>query len=93
MNTNYLYNVESEDKTLQLYYYEGMKNKLNSIVYYLKKSAEYMQELDNTYKKCFSVDEYSSGQFYKIRNEILDRINYLNYTIIPAVKQKIDSLK
>lgn len=93
MNTSYLYNVNSEYKLLQIYYYENLRDKINSIIYYLDKSIKYMENLDNSYQKYFHIDEFSSSEFYKIKNEILSRVNYLNYTIMPAIKQKIDSLK
>ena len=93
MNTNYLYNISLEDSSLQVCYYENLRDKIISIIYYLNESIKYIENLDNSYQKCFHIDECNSSEFYKIKNEILSRVNYLNYTIMPAIKQKIDSLK
>jgi len=92
MNSYYLYNVEQEDSSLQTYYYENMKTKLNSIVYRLEKSLSYLDNVDNSYKNGYSIDEYNSNMFEEVRNEISGRINYIKYTVIPAIKEKIDSL-
>jgi len=92
MNTNYLYNVETEDSSLQVYYYENMRDKLYSIIYRLNKSLEYLDNIDSSYKNSYSVDEYNSDNFEEVKNEISSRIRYLKYTVIPAIKKKIDSL-
>ena len=93
MNTRYLYNIEMEDVSMQIFYYERLKNSVQSVSYELKGIIESFDNIENNLKRCFSIDESNSYNFGEVRNEILGRMNYLNYVVVPALKQKINSLK
>lgn len=92
MNTEYLYNTELEDKSIQIFYYEKMKNSMYYVVSYLNESLNKLNNV-HTLNNDLLFDEYNSINFNDVSNEILNRIEYLNYTVIPAIQQKIDSLK
>ena len=92
MNTEYLYNTGLEDKSIQIFYYEKMRNSMYYVVSYLNESLNKLNNV-HTLNNDLLVNEYNSINFNDVSNEILNRIEYLNYTIIPAIQQKIDSLK
>lgn len=93
MNTNYLYNVSSEDVSVQTFYYEKLRDSVSTISYKLQKSLETFDSVENYVNNSYSIDDVGPCNLGEIKNEILSRVNYLNYTVMPAIKQKINSLK
>lgn len=79
----------------ELYYYEKLKEKLESVVYYLKKSINVLDGIDSNLTNSYSVDEskIESVNVNSTCKVLRDRVSYLNNTIMPLVNSKINSLK
>ena len=76
------------DNTLNIYYYEKLREKLNSVVYYLNKSISALDGIDSNITK-----NYNNVNVNSICENLRDRVSYLNNTVIPLINSKINSLK
>lgn len=94
MNTNYI-NVSGFDSAVVVSYYEKLRKRIYSIIYYLEKSVSSLDEIDEVLVKYYSIDDSLVDNVnVKLTSEkINDRIRYLKRTIIPAINSKINSLK
>lgn len=95
MNTNYIYNFSELDSSMQIFYYEKLRSKLYSVVYYLNKSLESLNGLDGKIISYYSINEDIPGNIdiNSVRENIQSRVSYLNNTIIPSINYKINSIK
>lgn len=94
MNTNYI-DINGLDKTIVISYYEKLKNKIYSIIYYLEKSVSSLDEIDEIMVNYYYVDgDLPENVNIKKTNEnIKNGVSYLKNTIIPSINSKINSLK
>lgn len=78
-----------------LYYYEKLKEKLNSVVYYLKKSINALDGIGSDLTNNYNIDDSKVEKINvdSVCKNLRDRVSYLNNTIIPLVNSKINSLK
>lgn len=93
MNSSYVY-TEGLDNTLVTYYYENLREKIYSIIYYLNKSIDSLEGIDDKILSGYSIDEDKVDNVLidSIRSELIQRVNFLNQTIIPLLNSKINSL-
>ena len=83
------------DNTLNIYYYEKLREKLNSVVYYLNKSISALDGIDSNITKNYNIEDakVSNVNVNSICENLRDRVSYLNNTVIPLINSKINSLK
>ena len=86
--------TENLDSTMSKYYYETLRDRVYSIIYYLRKSINSLNDVDNKILSNYTIDDSGVDNVLveSVREELVSRVNYLNYTIIPALNSKIDSL-
>ena len=80
---------------MKIQYYERLRDNLNYVAYYLNQASSSLDNIDNIMLKDYNIDEIipSNNRISPLRNDILSKVNYIYYTIIPAINRKIDSLK
>lgn len=95
MNTSYIYNFNDLDSSMQIYYYERLRSKLYSVVYYLNKSLESLNGLEGKIVSYYNIngDIPENIKINSIIENIKSRVNYLNNTVIPSINYKINSIQ
>ena len=94
MRTQYI-TASSLDKTTVINYYNNMSEQLNSLVRYLKASLVSLNDFDTDLSDYYSVDgsNVSNVDITSIKNDISERISYIEGTVLPAITNKIGVIK
>ncbi len=92
LNTQYLYNLDSENISTQLYYYERLKSNINSTIKYLKDSISSLDGIKDSLNS-LTINDSKVENVTGVKNDIKNRVNYLNNIVIPSINKKINSLK
>ena len=94
MKTQYI-SVNGLDADAIISYYEDLKKKLSSLVYYLKKSENSLNEFDVDLSKYYSIEgsRVESVNISSIKDELNKKIIELEGTVIPAIDNQINTIK
>lgn len=87
--------VSGLDKQATITYYNKLRDQLNSIVKYLKDALNSLNEFKTDLSDYYLIDgsNVSNVDVTSIRNDIKDRINYIEGKVIPAIISKTNSIK
>ena len=87
--------VSGLDKQATITYYNKLRDQLNSIVKYLKESLNSLNEFKTDLSDYYLIDgsNVSNVDVTSIKNDIKDRINYIEGKVIPAIISKTNSIK
>ncbi len=87
--------VSGLDKQATITYYNKLRDQLNSIVKYLKDSLNSLNEFKTDLSDYYLIDgsNVSNVDVTSIKNDIKDRINYIEGKVIPAIISKTNSIK
>ena len=93
MNTYYV-NLSDSDKTTVISYYENLRDKIYSMIYYLGQSISALNGVNASLLKNYNIDDskISNVDIESLRENLKDRVSYLRYTVIPSIDSKINSL-
>lgn len=73
--------------------YEVLKENVNNVIYYLNKSIQALDNIDEVLDKSYNINDSSVRNIgvESLRNDLINRVDYLKNTIIPSIDLKIKS--
>lgn len=77
--------------TINSQYYEKLKNNVNNIIYYLSKSIDELESVDGILIKDYNINDdiVKNVSIKFIKEELINKINYLRSYVIPSINMKI----
>ncbi len=94
MYAQYIY-TDTLDNVIIIEYYEALRDRLNSIIYYLQKAINELESFNNDLFDYYSIDnlKVNNVNILDIKEKLTDRVKYLNDTVIQFINEKINILQ
>lgn len=94
MNSKYIY-VDGMSLESNVSYYESLRNKLYTVIYYLNKCVNNLDSFNSNSTSYYTLNNscMKSVDVNSLKSELLSKTRYINNVIIPSINNKINSLK
>lgn len=85
--------ISGINNVINNHYYEKLRENLNNVLYYLNKSIESLNAVDDVLINVYSIDENTVNEVSvkTLKEDLKNKVSYLNNNIIPSINSKINS--